>query len=82
MNPIVSFVKRQPLLAFYILAFGLTWGCGWVADTFYTGSTLSGLLVLPFLLLSAGPLIGALVVTGITAGKAGVMTCEEGGVGL
>ncbi len=74
MNPITSFVKRYPLIAFYVLAFGLTWGAGWVADTFYTGSTLSGLLVLPFLLLSPGPLIGALVVTGITAGKAGVLT--------
>lgn len=74
MNPIVSFVKRQPLVAFFILAFGLTWGAGWVADTFYTGSTLSGLLVLPFLLLSPGPLIGALVVTGIISGKAGVIT--------
>lgn len=74
MNPIVSFVKRQPLITFFILAFGLTWGCGWVADTFYTGTTRSGLLVLPFLLLSAGPLIGAMVVTGITGGKTGVMT--------
>jgi uncharacterized protein len=74
MNTIVSFVKRYPLIAFFILAFGLTWGGGWVADTFYTGSTLSGLLVLPFLLISPGPLIGALVVTGITAGKVGVLT--------
>jgi uncharacterized protein len=73
MNPIVAFIKRQPLIAFYILAFGLTWGAGWVADTFYTGNTLSGLLVLPFLLLSSGPLIGALVVTAITGGKAGVL---------
>lgn len=73
MNPIVSFIKRQPLIAFYILAFALTWGAGWAADTFYTGSTLSGLLVLPFLFLSAGPLIGALVVTAVTGGKAGVI---------
>lgn len=74
MNPIVSFVKRYPLFSFYVLAFGLTWGAGWVADTFYTGSTLSGLLVLPFLLLSAGPLLGALIVTWIIGGKEGVMT--------
>jgi membrane protease YdiL (CAAX protease family) len=74
MNTIRTLVKRYPLITFFSLAFGLTWGAGWVADTFYTGSTLSGLLVLPFLLLSPGPLIGALVVTGITGGRAGVMT--------
>jgi uncharacterized protein len=73
MNPFVSFTKRHPLISFYILAFGLTWGAGWAADSFYTGSTLSGLLVLPFLILSAGPLIGALVVTAVTGGKAGVL---------
>jgi membrane protease YdiL (CAAX protease family) len=74
MNAIISFVRRQPLIAFFILAFGLTWGGGWVADTFYTGSTLSGVMVLPFLLLSPGPLLGALIVTGITGGRDGVMT--------
>lgn len=73
MKPIISFVKRQPLIAFFILAFGLTWGGGWAADTFYTGSTVSGVMVLPFLLLSPGPLLGALIVTAVTGGKAGVI---------
>jgi membrane protease YdiL (CAAX protease family) len=74
MNTIRTLVKRQPLIAFFVLAFGLTWGAGWAADTFYTGTTLSALLVLPFLLLSPGPLLGALIVTGITGGRAGVMS--------
>ncbi len=73
MNAIRTIVNRQPLISFFVSAFVLTWGAGWVADAIYTGSTLSGILTLPFLLLSAGPLLAALFVTALTDGKAGVI---------
>ncbi len=69
-----SLVKRQPLIAFFLMAFVLTWGAGWVADTLYSGTTRSALLVFPLLLASPGPLLSALMVTGIVDGKAGVRT--------
>ena len=73
MNTIRTIVNRQPLISFFVLAFGLTWGAGWAADAIYTGSTLSGILSLPFLLLSAGPLLAALFVTALTGGKTAVI---------
>jgi uncharacterized protein len=73
MNAIRTIINRQPLISFFVLAFVLTWGAGWAADAIYTGSTLSGILTLPFLLLSAGPLLAALFVTALTGGKTAVM---------
>src|SRR5262249_52936823 len=36
LHPLVSFVKRHPLVAFFVLAYSLTWG-GWVVpDMIYT----------------------------------------------
>lgn len=73
MNAFRTIIHRQPLVSFFVLAFVLTWGAGWIADAIYTGSTLSGILTLPFLVLSAGPLLSALFVTALTDGKSGVM---------
>lgn len=73
MNPILSFVRRHPLFSFFVIAYLFTW-LGWtVPDRLYSGTTLSGVLTLPFLLMIPGPLLGAIIVTAITGGKAGVI---------
>jgi membrane protease YdiL (CAAX protease family) len=73
MNPIISFVKRHPLFSFFVIAYLFAW-LGWtVPDRLYSGTTLSGVLSIPFLLMIPGPLLGAIIVTSITGGKAGVI---------
>jgi membrane protease YdiL (CAAX protease family) len=61
---IVAAVRRHPLGAFYLLAFALSWGY-WVPDALAGGhrSHFPGLL---------GPAIAAIVVTGLTRGRAGL----------
>lgn len=73
MNPILSFVRRHPLFSFFVIAYLFTW-LGWtVPDRLYNGTLLSGVLSIPFLLMVPGPLLGAIIVTAITGGKAGVI---------
>jgi membrane protease YdiL (CAAX protease family) len=73
MNNIRTFITRFPLIAFFAIAYSLTW-IGWIVpDRIYTGTLLSGMLALPFLLLVPGPLYAALIVTAVTEGKTGVM---------
>ena len=73
MNPIFFFIKRHPLFSFFVIAYLFAW-LGWIVpDRIYTGTPLSTVLTLPFLLMIPGPLIGALIVTGITNGKAGII---------
>lgn len=73
MNPIIPFVKRHPLFSFFVIAYLFAW-LGWtVPDRLYSGTPLSGVLTLPFLLMIPGPLLGAMIVTAITGGKAGVI---------
>jgi membrane protease YdiL (CAAX protease family) len=73
MNPIFFFIKRHPLFSFFVIAYLFAW-LGWtVPDRLYTGTTLSGVLTIPFLLMIPGPLLGAIIVTAITGGKAGIM---------
>jgi membrane protease YdiL (CAAX protease family) len=73
MNAIRSFVTRYSLIAFFAIAYSLTW-IGWIVpDRIYAGTLLSGMLALPFLLLVPGPLYAALIITAVTEGKPGVM---------
>jgi CAAX protease family protein len=60
----VGAVRRHPLAAFYIIAFLVSWGY-WVPDALAGGrwSHAPGLL---------GPMIAAIVVTGLTKGSAGL----------
>jgi membrane protease YdiL (CAAX protease family) len=72
MNRLSSLVKRYPTIVFFVLAFILTWGVGRVADTVYA-ATQSIIMMLPLALLSAGPLVAALIVSALIGGKAEVL---------
>ena len=62
MNPVVRLVRRNPLVAFFVLAYALTW---WVYPLLFV-SPLIGLLGL------FGPALAAIVVTAATEGRAGL----------
>lgn len=73
MNSIRPLIRRCPLIAFFMIAYPLTW-LGWILpDRIYDGTLLSGALALPFVLMVPGPLYAALIVTAITEGKIGVI---------
>ena len=66
-------VRTHPLIAFFVIAYLLTW-LGWtLPGLIYDDTLLSGALALPFLLMVPGPLYAALIVTAITEGKSGVV---------
>jgi membrane protease YdiL (CAAX protease family) len=73
MNTLYAVVKRYPLITFFALAYLFTW-LGWLVPERMDRSNPLGWAVagLTFLLM-AGPLLSALLVTGITDGKAGVI---------
>ena len=70
---IPSLVRRYPLIAFFAIAYVLTW-IGWILPgLIYKETPLTFILALPFLLMVPGPLYAALIVTALTEGRAGVM---------
>jgi uncharacterized protein len=72
MTNIRTLISRYPLVAFFAIAYSLTW-IGWILpDRIYAGTLLTGALAVPFLLLVPGPLYAALIVTGVTEGKPGI----------
>jgi uncharacterized protein len=72
MKSVYTLISRYPLIAFFAIAYSLTW-IGWIMpDRIYTGTLLSGMLAVPFLLLVPGPLYAALIVTAATEGRSGV----------
>ena len=73
MDSIRALVSRYPLIAFFVIAYVLTWP-GWaLPGRIYDGTPVSGALALPFLLMVPGPLYAALIVTAITGGRPGVI---------
>jgi len=72
MNKIISLVKQYPTVAFFSLTFILSWGFGAITDPVYE-ATNSIILTLPIALLSAGPLVSALIVSAMIGGKAEVL---------
>jgi membrane protease YdiL (CAAX protease family) len=72
MKQITSFAKRHPTAAFFVLTFILSWGFGTLTDIIYE-ATHSIILTLPIALLSAGPLLAALVVSALLGGKTAVL---------
>src|SRR6266498_3430166 len=73
MNTVLSFVKRHPLITFFVIAYLFTW-LGWLVPERVDRSTpfgfIAALITFP---LMAGPLLAALLVTALTDGKAGVI---------
>src|SRR4051812_43836032 len=67
MNPIVAWIKRHPLTAFFVLAYTFSW-LPWVLGTLAPASR--PFVLYPFL--SSGPLLAALIVIPITQGRAGL----------
>ena len=63
MNTITSFIKRHPLVAYFVLAYALAWI---LIPLVVSVSVAFGLLAL------FGPAIAAIVVTGVTEGRSGV----------
>jgi len=72
MNRITSLMKQHPITAFFILTFILSWGLGAVVNALFS-ITDSIILILPFAILSAGPLVSALVVSAVIGGKSAVV---------
>jgi membrane protease YdiL (CAAX protease family) len=77
-NSTESWIMRHPLAAYLLLAFAITW-LFWVplAILYDRGSDLGSLLSSPLVIVLqtlgvTGPLISAIVVTGLTRGKSGV----------
>jgi len=72
-----SAISRRPLVAFFVLAFGLTWPF-MIADALGSWGllpfrlTLAGPGIVVVLLMGFGPTFAALIVTSATSGKAGI----------
>jgi membrane protease YdiL (CAAX protease family) len=62
MSPISAFVRRRRLIAFFVLAYALSW---WAWPLYALG-------VLPNPVASFGPFLAAIVVLALTEGKAGI----------
>jgi membrane protease YdiL (CAAX protease family) len=67
MNPIISIVKRHPVVTFFVLAYTFSW-LPWVLGTLIPASR--PFVLYPFF--SAGPLLAAMIVIPITQGRAGL----------
>ena len=72
MNKITSLTRQYPIAAFFILTFILSLGFGAIVDILFS-ITDSIILVLPIAILSAGPLVSALIVSAMVGGKAEVL---------
>jgi membrane protease YdiL (CAAX protease family) len=74
--PPTAFVKRHPVLSYYVLTFALSWGglllvIGGPGGIPATPEQFTRLIPFAILALYAGPLVGSLLLTGLVDGKAG-----------
>jgi len=72
MNRITSSIRQYPLAAFFLLTFVLTTPMNLIANQIYN-ATQSIPLALPFAILSAGPLLSAIMVSAALGGKSEVL---------
>ena len=70
-SPFSEWMRRHPVISFYVLAFVITW-LGWIPQAAYSHGLFPIQSPLFSLLGSAGPTFAALIVTLLLAGKAGV----------
>jgi membrane protease YdiL (CAAX protease family) len=72
MRGLISLIKSYPMASFFVIAYVFTW-LGWTMPArIYTGTFVSGLLALPFMVMVPGPLWAALIVTASTDGWHGI----------
>ena len=70
--PVTGAVRKHPLVAFFVLAFALTWA-NWVPQVLVSRGVLSGSVPPSIGLLAGyGPALAAIIVTSITAGRLGL----------
>jgi membrane protease YdiL (CAAX protease family) len=76
MSKIMSFIKRHPVLSYYILTFAISVGGGFLvmgpSGLPGTSEQVATLFPLAFLLLYAGPVVSGPVLTGLVSGRVGL----------
>ena len=72
MNKIKKSIKKSPVIWFFILTFGISWGI-WLSSRLFLSSVFPG--ISPFLhtLGLFGPTFSAIIVTGALKGKPGII---------
>jgi len=73
MRTVTAFIKRHPVLAYYLLTFALSWGSVLMVlgPSWFTGAPTDVQLPLVYLAMLTGPTITGLLLTGLVRGKAG-----------
>ncbi|MCW5849333.1 MAG: CPBP family intramembrane metalloprotease [Anaerolineae bacterium] len=68
---LVGWIQRHPLIAFFVLAFALTWPL-MILEALRSQGRFAFPSIVFLLLMAYGPTYAALIVTGVTSGKAGI----------
>ena len=71
MKKIKESIKKSPALWFFLLTFGISWGC-WLPSRLFLSSVLPEISSLLHTLGLCGPTISAIIVTGAIKGKPGI----------
>jgi membrane protease YdiL (CAAX protease family) len=71
MTTIKAFIKRRPVLSFYLVVFAISWGGFLLAVGPTTTMEVANIPPGAILSMAAGPIVGGLLMTGLVYGKAG-----------
>jgi uncharacterized protein len=76
MSSVITFIKRRPVLSYYVLTFAISWGgvllvIGGPRGIPATPEQFDSMIMLVVLALMAGPSVAGLLLTGIIVGRAG-----------
>ena len=72
MIAITAWAKKRPLLAFFVVAYALSWMVGIPLALEAQGITRTGIPVSAHYLAAYGPMLSALIVSGVTGGSRGL----------
>jgi membrane protease YdiL (CAAX protease family) len=74
MKALMTFIKRHPLLSYFVLTFAISWGGAVivVGPSGFLGAKSGALFVLVVLVALAGPSVSGIVLTGLLDGRAGL----------
>jgi len=73
MNKLRELIIKSPALWFFLLTFGISWGC-WLPNRLFLRLESAGIRSLLHTLGLCGPAFSALIVTGVIKGKPGIIT--------